>query len=239
VYCPRVGNLQIRIAASFDPLAGTAGSAVLGSAGTITVWSDFPGAIYPNTWYHSALANKLAGFDLLAGPKSDPRFPTFQTINNDLRARFNSNLGQAGCLTGSFFYYGLDTNTPAGMVNLVTVLLHEFGHGLGFTNFVSEDTGAELSGMDDIYSKFTQDNTTGKTWEVMTNAQRQAAAVNTGNEVWIGPHVVSAVPTVLGGIPQLVVNSPGGIAGTYAVGPSRLRGDRQGPWGHRQRGTNP
>lgn len=226
---PPIGDFQIRIAANFDPLSCTATSAVLGSAGTITVWSDFPGAIYPSTWYHSALANKLAGYDLLAGPKADPRFPTFRTINNDLAARFNSNLGKPGCLTGSFFYYGLDTKTPPGMVNLVSVLLHEFGHGLGFANFVNESTGTELNGMDDIFSKFTRDNTTGLTWDVMTDAQRQAAAINTGNEVWIGPHVLAAAPAVLGGLPQLVVNAPGGIAGTYTVGQAGFGGAVKAP----------
>lgn len=215
---PPIGDFQIRINANFNPLACTAGSAVLGSAGTITVWSDFPGAIFPATWYHSALANKLAGFDLLAGPKKDPRFPSLEFINNDLQANFNSNLGQPGCLTGSFFYYGLDTSTPPGQINLVAVLLHEFGHGLGFANFVNETTGTEFAGMDDVYSKFTRDNTTGLTWDVMTDAQRVAAAINTGNEVWIGPNAVAAVPSVLGGAPQLVVNSPGGIAGTYVAG---------------------
>lgn len=226
---PPIGDFQIRIAANFDPLACTANSAVLGSAGTITVWSDFPGAIYPNTWYQSALANKLAGYDLLAGPKIDPRYPDLQIINDDLQARFNSNLGKPGCLTGSYFYYGLDTKTPPGMVNLVTVLLHEFAHGLGFANFVNEATGAEFNGMDDVYSKFTRDNTTGLTWDVMTDAQRQAAAVNTGNEVWIGSHAVAAVPSVLGGLPQLVVNSPPGIAGTYAVGQAGFGGAVKAP----------
>jgi len=115
------------------------------------------------------------------------------------------------------------------MVNLVTVLLHEFAHGLGFANFVNEANGTEFDGMDDIYSKFTRDNTTGLTWDVMTDAQRQAAAINTGNEVWIGPHAVASVPAVLGGRPQLVVNSPGGIAGTYAVGQAGFGGAVKAP----------
>ncbi len=226
---PAIGDFQIRIAANFDPLACTASSAVLGSAGAITAWSDFPGATFPGTWYQSALANKLAGYDLLAGPKFDPRYPAFPPINDDIQARFNSDLGKPGCLTGSFFYYGLDTKTPPGMVNLVTVLLHEFAHGLGFANFVNETTGSELQGMPDIYSRFTRDNTTGLTWDQMTDAQRQAAAINTGNEVWIGPHAVAAVPAVLGGVPQLVVNSPGGIAGTYTAGQAGFGGAVKAP----------
>src|SRR5262245_487356 len=56
-------NVEIRIQASFDALSCTANAAVLGSAGTIQIVSDFPGAEFPDTWYHTALANKLAGVD--------------------------------------------------------------------------------------------------------------------------------------------------------------------------------
>jgi len=54
----------ITINANFDPLTCTATSAVLGSAGAASVFSDFPGAPVAGTWYSGALANKLAGFDL-------------------------------------------------------------------------------------------------------------------------------------------------------------------------------
>src|SRR4051794_22985411 len=57
--------VETRILASFEPLACTATGAVLGSAGPRDVESDFPNAPVPGTWYHVALANKLAGFDLL------------------------------------------------------------------------------------------------------------------------------------------------------------------------------
>ena len=76
-----------------------------------------------DTLYHSALANKLAGEDLIPG---DPG-----TSADDIRARFNSDIGKPACLAGTSWYYGLDTNHTASQINLVTVLLHEFAHGLG------------------------------------------------------------------------------------------------------------
>src|SRR5262245_975724 len=57
-------DVPIQVLANFDPLACTATSAVLGSAGAVTIWHDF-GAGTPGTWYGAALANKLAGIDLL------------------------------------------------------------------------------------------------------------------------------------------------------------------------------
>jgi len=123
------------------------------------------------------------------------------------------------CLTGSGWYYGLDTNTPSNQINLVAVLLHEFAHGLGFQTFVSSTSGAKFLGQDDMYERNLQDNDTGLTWDVMTNAQRAASAQNSRDVAWIGPNVTAAVSSVLQmGTPLLTVNSPAGIAGGYDVG---------------------
>jgi hypothetical protein len=61
-------TVPIYIQASFDALSCNATSAILGSAGTIQIWANFPGRELNNTWYHIALANKLAGVDLAPGP---------------------------------------------------------------------------------------------------------------------------------------------------------------------------
>ena len=197
---------EIKILATFEPLTCTASSAVLGSAGPLTVSSDFPNAIYPNTWYHAALANKLAGFIV-------------DSSSEEIRARFNSSIGTLpGCLTGSSWYLGRDTNAPVGSINLVTVLLHEFAHGLGFSSVTNVSTGVPLGGLSDAYSKFYFDTGLGLSRDAMTDAQRQASAVS-GNVIWNGPVVTAAVPSVLAlGTPLLRVNAPGGIAGVYAVG---------------------
>src|SRR5262245_5847543 len=57
-------NVTITVNANFDPLTCTATSAVLGSAGAVSVSSDFENAPVAGTWFPSALANKLAGRDL-------------------------------------------------------------------------------------------------------------------------------------------------------------------------------
>jgi len=204
-------KVEIRVQASFVPLACTATAAVLGSAGPIQVFSDFPGARFPGTWYHVALANKLAREDLAPG---DPG-----TVADDIRARFNANLGQPGCLQGSGWYYGLDIHQPPSQINLVVVLLHEFAHGLGFSSFTSPTTGEMLLGQPTVYDKFYFDLTTGKFREQMTDAERVASAINVRNVAWVGREVTESVREVLQrGTPVLTVRAPAAVAGAYQVG---------------------
>src|SRR5262249_15554680 len=134
------------------------------------------------------------------------------------RARFNVNLGQSGCLTGVFFYLGLDNNHGAN-VDLVTVLTHEFGHGLGFQTYTNGSTGAYQSGFPSIWDFFLYDATVGTTWNAMTAAQRAASSLNTGKLVWTGTIANTAAPGVLSpGVPGLQVTAPSTVAGTYLVG---------------------
>jgi hypothetical protein len=206
-------SVEIKILATFEPLTCTASSAVLGSAGPRDVEADFPGAPVPNTWYHVALANKLAGTDLFTAAV-DPAGG-----GAEIRARFNSRLGLfADCLPGSPFYLGLDNNHGTA-IDLVTVLLHEFGHGLGFSTVTDGTTGAYLAGQPSIYDHFAFDDTQAKTWVQMTNAQRAASAINPRQLVWNGANVTNAAPSVLVyGTPQLQINAPSSIAGIYLAG---------------------
>jgi hypothetical protein len=201
-------SVPIRVDAAFVPLECTANSAVLGSAGANEIWSDFDNAPKPKTWYPSALAAKLAGVDV-----TTPDQP-------HIVARFNSRLGLFDdCMPGSGFYLGLDGKFGTGM-DLVTVLLHELGHGLGFLTFTDDETGAQIYGMPSVWDHFLVDNRTNKTWAQMTDAERVASAISGNGLSWNGPIVTAAVPQVLSPRSNLSIGGPaaGDAAGNYSVG---------------------
>ncbi|RMH19709.1 MAG: peptidase [Acidobacteria bacterium] len=218
--------VDIVVQATFSPLACTPTSGTLGAAGTIQVFAFGaapPGAL-AFTWYPVALANKLAGVDLAPGPP-DPGLlvPPFA---DDIVAFFNGAIGvDPNCLTGLSWYHGLTNNAPPGTIDLLNVVMHEFGHGLGFANFINETTG-QLFGsgfglpLPDIYSVFTFDNTLGLTWAQMTDAQRVFSAVNTGNVVWNGANVTAQAPAHLSLQPVLNVKKPKSIAGNFIAQPA-------------------
>lgn len=197
-------NVTIVVRAQFNAQSCNATQAVLGSAGPTEVYMDFPGNERPATWYHVALANKLADSDL------NPAL-------HDINATFNSALnGDVACLGGRKWYYGYDGNEGTD-IELLPVVLHELGHGLGFSTLVNS-AGQEASGFDDLYESFIRDNTLGQTWPNLTNAQRATSAINNGNVVWNGATVTAHAPLHLGGVPTLYVNSGAGLPPTMPLG---------------------
>jgi len=170
-------SVPTNVRSNFNPGLGcTTGGGVLGSAGSLSVSRDFSGAEFAGTWYHAALANKRAGSDLGPG-------------NHEMQAQFNTDI-DASCMGGSTrFYYGLDNATPASRVNLFVVVLHEIGHGVGFSSFVTGATGAYFFGFPDIYMRYMWDESVDLYWYQMTDAQRQTSALNTNNVFWDGPSV--------------------------------------------------
>ena len=190
-------NVPIRIRAQFTPLA----AGVLGSAGPVGLVRDFAGAPLPGTWYYNALANKLAGTDL--NPAAD-----------DINANFSTNF---------VFYLGLDNN-HGSQNDLIAVLLHEFAHGLGFSQQASLTTGALFGStaagrFPDAYNTRMFDNAQGIYWPQMTNAQRVTSATSFGRVVLDAPLLNAGVPQVLNyGSPTVGVNSPAALAGPYQFG---------------------
>jgi hypothetical protein len=201
--------VEIRIQSSFDELECSATSAVLGSAGPIQVFSDHANAPLTGTWYAVALANKQAGSD---------QAPPSQGGSDDIRARFNSRIGTSGCLASSGWYYGLDGNSGSN-TSLVDVLLHEFGHGLGFLSLVNDNTGEVFFEQPDAWTYFLFDDATRRRWLDMSPTERRVSTTNFRRVTWLGPHVTAAAPAFLAaGSPTLRVNAPASLAGNLPVG---------------------
>lgn len=100
-------KVPIKVTASWDR---TAAFGVLGTARPGRYFNNFQGAPDRELWYASALANALAGKDL------DP-------ANPEIVIRISAY---------PFWYYGLDGKPGTSQFDLVSVVLHEMGHGLGF-----------------------------------------------------------------------------------------------------------
>jgi PA domain len=214
-------SVPINVSAGWEALTCTATSAVLGSAGAWNIWHDFPGGV-PGTWYPQALANKIAGVNLSDGVPDDGT----GYGNVDIKTQFNINLGNPGCLDGTPFYLGLDGKAGT-KVNFATTLLHELGHGLGFSVLsVQTSTGfrilpdgsayAAVGGLPSIWEGFMYDNTAGKTWLVMSSDERKASAINPLQLAWTGNNAVAGADDVLGATPSIKVATPvPGVSGFY------------------------
>src|SRR5687768_9754862 len=102
-------SIPIKVRAEWTELnSGVLGQALWGSA-----YANFGGEQHMNTFYPVALAEKITRRQI-NGP-SEP----------DIVASFNSKAS---------WYFGTDGNTPAGKMDMVTIVLHEIAHGLGFTD---------------------------------------------------------------------------------------------------------
>jgi len=79
--------------------------------------------------------------------------------DHDINMRINCNFDD--------WYFGTDGNTPENLIDMVTVVLHEIGHGLGFVGTMSEDEDTDeiaewgVQALNDvypiIYDRFTED----------------------------------------------------------------------------------
>ncbi len=214
-------DVTITVSAGWEALTCSATSATLGSAGAWNIWHDFPGG-KPGMWYPQALANKLAGVNLSGDVADDGT--GYGTV--DIKTQFNVNLGNTGCLDGRFFYLGLDGNAGAN-VNFATTLLHELGHGLGFSvlsvqtstglRINAEGTAYTADGLPSVWEPFMYDNTVGKTWLNMTPAERKASAINPLGLAWNGANSVLAASQTLSASPFMKVSTAvPGVSGSYA-----------------------
>lgn len=118
-----ISPVPIRIYASWESLSSDDGGTVLGSASPYNYYKNFDGAPVKDKYYPTVLAEKLHGGQLN------------YSENPDIYAYFNSDL--------DYWYKDTDGETPSGKMDLVSVVLHEIGHGLGFVG-MGYATDAEL-----------------------------------------------------------------------------------------------
>ncbi|WP_319479710.1 T9SS type A sorting domain-containing protein [uncultured Draconibacterium sp.] len=119
-------DMPIRMQANWEDNLETN---VLGSCGPETYYKDFKDAPFKGRYYPVAIAEKIAKREM----NGESRY--------DMIANFNSNVD---------WYYGTDMNCPDTLYDLVTVVMHEIGHGLGFTGFLFIDSNNEYGAYGNI-----------------------------------------------------------------------------------------
>ncbi|HSO87413.1 MAG TPA: hypothetical protein VLQ91_12725, partial [Draconibacterium sp.] len=109
-------DIPIYIEAKWRTLSDEDGNTntILGQAGPTDYYADFEYAPRKNRYYPISVVEKITKSEISGS--SSP----------DIDASFNK---------GIKWYYGTDGKTPDLLYDFVTVVLHEIGHGLGFTGF--------------------------------------------------------------------------------------------------------
>ena len=170
--------VTIEVQANWTNLGG---GGILGSAGSAGSRANFSGAPVANTWYPYALANMLAGTDL-------------NSSSVDILVNLNSSY--------SSWYFGTDGQPPGNRIDMVSVALHELGHGLGFAGSMSASSsvcgsaGVGCWGYGSsypfIYDRFTE-NGGGTALLSYPNYSTSLAGQLTGNEIYFdGPNARAA-----------------------------------------------
>ncbi len=124
-------SVDIEIDAHWSNLGGCdiMSGVTLGSAGPTFV-ASWGGSPIANTTYPIGLVNALFGSDQAPG-------------NADVTASFNMDCDDPGA---DLWYFGTDGSVPSGKIDFVSVVLHELGHGLGFSGSAQYDDGVNNTG---------------------------------------------------------------------------------------------
>jgi hypothetical protein len=146
-------------------------SGVLGSAGPTLVRNA--SGLVPNTWYATALANKIGSTDIFPG-------------SPDIHASFSNSFS---------WYYGTDGNAPGGTYDFVSVVLHELGHGLGFVGSMTHNGSSGSSGFNGfpvIYDRFTENGSGQPLLGFASPSASLGAQLTSNNLFFDGPHARAA-----------------------------------------------
>ena len=171
------GDVPVVISAAMPSLGGTGASAVLASAGALTLHRNF-GAPHADTWYAAALGNQLARRDLngAAVPEID--------------IAFNGDVDGPAVLGSLGWYYGLD-GEPGADIDFLTIALHEIGHGLGFNDTMDPASGRfGLGDAPAILERLLVRPEIGALADLLP-PERLAAIVSSGDLFFAGPAVVA------------------------------------------------
>jgi len=144
---------------------------VLASASAKNNFSNFNGAPDRTLYYASALANALAGRDL------DPSSP-------EVEISITSNAP---------WYYGIDGRCPPRSFDLVSVILHELGHGLGFVSGNYYDSFSGFGRVDqptpfDAYAQLPD----GRRLADLPSPSLEAGRAMTSSLFWSGENAIKA-----------------------------------------------
>ena len=176
-------DVEILVGAEFNPLGGSGSSGTLGRAGPVFI-ANYSGAPLTETWIPRALADKLAGTDLDPG-------------DDDIGAEFNSDVDGDVVLGTTHFYYGLD-GSPGGDIDLFSVALHEFAHGLGFSTTVDKEDGSKPSGFDDPFGLNLE--CPGGAYLSLSDAERLSCHTSSTDLHWDGASVTAEAPGLSAGV---------------------------------------
>jgi len=190
-------SVPIVVEASFSALDCNGGAAIEGQASPYSV-SDYPGLPTTGT-YPMALANRILGKDITPGQAH-------------IKAEFNGAL--KACI-GVDWYYGLDGQKATNQPDLLSTVMHELTHGLGFSSDVDPDTGAFSMTSAAVFADYVLDTSTGKHWTQMSNTERKASLINARKVVWDGKRLQEVATWALAkGLPSVQVTpSPSGYTG--------------------------
>ncbi|WP_306641399.1 T9SS type A sorting domain-containing protein [Sanyastnella coralliicola] len=181
-------SVPIIIDATWEDIDGN----TLGFAGASGYFQNFANAPEANTFYPSALADKLAGFNLQGGA--------------DIEASFDS---------GTNWYFGTDGNPGFGQFDFVSVVLHELGHGLGVVGSAGVDgtTGFFFFSNPSIYDTYVENGSNSSILNFPDNSFSLYQQLTSDNLFWNGP---AAVGNNGGTDPQLYAPSSWAQGSSYS-----------------------
>ena len=182
----------VKVQAAFNSMSCNSREGELGYAGPEGIEYSLEGqSAIPH-----ALYNQLVGEDV------DPD-------TSEIYARFNSSIdNNDNCLSDTNWYYGFDA--PEGYdISLLTVVLHEITHGLGFLSFFPQDGGFGalwndgFNNLTELYDPFSRNLLNAETGEYLIDQaknDRYLSLRNTSNLVWDGSYVNSKATNLTEGV---------------------------------------